>query len=359
MSETAKTIFLSYRREDTPGYVSRLEDELERAFGAGRVFRDVQDIRGGAKWRQVLEENLANCAVVVMVIGRRWQAIWEQRRGDAGTNFVAFELERARSLGIPVVPVTVDGGHLDDGLDLGEIGWIREHQFYDISDKQGRWSTDLAGLIRLLEGIEGVGPSHAADEPEAPPRGRAFGSLRWVAGIATVLVAGGAMVSLFVPVPWYEPEPEPPTGIGPLTEVMDQAPRLPTAVEVGRTPAATTDSETGLAGPPPSSGPVSVPLPAPGGEETPLPVPNIAGTWQGRDGRIYRVQQFGDGTFSVQSPGYADGTGRFMDRMPNKFELTMEGIGRGEFAVSTTGHRAIGYFVVNGQQVFDTLTRVE
>ena len=88
-------------------------------------------------------------------------------------------------------------------------------------------------------------------------------------------------------------------------------------------------------------------------------VPNINGTWQGRDGTIYFVEQYDDGTFGVESPGYASGWGRFFTNMPGKFEVEMFGIGRGEFAVSTTGDRAMGWIVVDGQQEFDTLTRVE
>ena len=46
-----KKIFLSYRRDDIPSYVARLEDALEQAFGENRVFRDVEDIAGGSAWK--------------------------------------------------------------------------------------------------------------------------------------------------------------------------------------------------------------------------------------------------------------------------------------------------------------------
>jgi hypothetical protein len=49
-----------YRRDDSPGYVSRLEDELEHVFGKGQVFR-MQQTAGGAKWRNVDDANLQFC----------------------------------------------------------------------------------------------------------------------------------------------------------------------------------------------------------------------------------------------------------------------------------------------------------
>jgi hypothetical protein len=55
MSE--KRIFISYRRDDVPGYVARLEDYLEKEFGEHSVFRDVEDIAGGTEWREAIDNN--------------------------------------------------------------------------------------------------------------------------------------------------------------------------------------------------------------------------------------------------------------------------------------------------------------
>lgn len=188
---SAKKIFLSYRRDDSPGYVSRLEDDLERAFGRGRVFRDVEDIKGGAKWKQVLERNLADAAAVLLVIGPRWEEIWEAHRNDPGINYVAFELGQAQERNIPVIPITVDGASLSPNIDLGEIAWIRENQTYDISDKQGRWSSDLDGLIRVLETIDGVGQARSAGRSAEPVKKASSGKLRWV--VIAVLIAAALL----------------------------------------------------------------------------------------------------------------------------------------------------------------------
>ena len=51
--------FLSYRRDDSAGFAGRLADRLEAAFGAGSVFRDVDDIRPGEDFQTAIHDQLA------------------------------------------------------------------------------------------------------------------------------------------------------------------------------------------------------------------------------------------------------------------------------------------------------------
>ncbi len=317
-------IFLSYRRDDSPGYVSRLEDELERAFGDDRVFRDATDIPGGTKWRNVIDANLHSSAVLILFIGPRWEDIWVERK-DAEVNYVALELKRAQELDVPIIPLTLNGTELSDDLDLGDIAFIRDNQFHDISDRQGRWKGDFARLVSLLEGYDGIGK--ARDNRPPPPSPPEPAPVRKSGGIGKMLgIAAAVLLALFV---WtgivMQPEPDPPLPHD----------NRPDPVQ------------------PVSSDPEPEPPPPP------ITVPDITGTWQGADGTIYFVIQYDDGTFEVESPGYGSGEGRFLPNMPNKFEIVMHGIGRGEFSVSNTGNRAQGWILVDGQQQFDTMVRVD
>ena len=52
-------IFLSYKRSDDPGYVARLADSLERVFGEGTVYRDVDSERAGGNWKKSLARNVS------------------------------------------------------------------------------------------------------------------------------------------------------------------------------------------------------------------------------------------------------------------------------------------------------------
>lgn len=142
-------IFLSYRREDEPGYVGRLADGLAEAFG-DVVFRDVDGILGGRKWQLELQKQVNNAQVLVVVIGRRWQSILSRR--DPDRDQVRFELNHARKLKIPVIPVVLQDTQFDYAQDMGDLNWLLELQFLEMSDRQGRWQSDLDLLIESLVG---------------------------------------------------------------------------------------------------------------------------------------------------------------------------------------------------------------
>ncbi len=53
-------IFVSYRRADSAGYAGRLVDKLKAQFG-NQVFFDVDSIRPGANFHDVIRETLDKC----------------------------------------------------------------------------------------------------------------------------------------------------------------------------------------------------------------------------------------------------------------------------------------------------------
>ncbi|MCB1859108.1 MAG: toll/interleukin-1 receptor domain-containing protein [Gammaproteobacteria bacterium] len=330
----AKKIFLSYRREDRPGYVARLKDELERTFGKGRVFRDVEDIAGGSKWKEVLEHNLQASGVVLVIIGPHWESIWAARVGDS-VNYVAFELERARELGVPVIPVTLDGTVLSNKIDLGEITWLLDNQCYDISDKQGRWGADVKGLMALIEALPGMGAVRDEQAPKPVPDGIA--STRGLvkkAGWAAVTLVGALVLVLAL----QEPQLDEPTGNDPVSE---QRWAGPGAVNVDVT------SQIGTPGESPGLAP---------------DYPDITGTWQSSsDGTVYHVVQYDGGHFAINSPGYAAGSGRFLPQQPHQFQVTLTGVGQGLFSVSPDGTTIEGWFTetATGLRQHDTLTLLD
>ena len=91
-------IFLSYRREDSAGYAGRLHDTLAMRFGPENVFLDVDSIEPGANFETVLEETLASCDTLLVLIGPRWtdaeDASGRKRLYDR-TDYVRREIELA------------------------------------------------------------------------------------------------------------------------------------------------------------------------------------------------------------------------------------------------------------------------
>ena len=62
-------IFICYRRDDASTYAGRLYEHLSARFGAERVFIDVDTIKPGDDFVQVLEDKVGSCDALIAIIG--------------------------------------------------------------------------------------------------------------------------------------------------------------------------------------------------------------------------------------------------------------------------------------------------
>ncbi len=62
-------IFISYRRDDSATSAGRLYDRLEGHFGQGQVFMDVDAIKPGLDFVEVVQGAVSVCDGLVAVIG--------------------------------------------------------------------------------------------------------------------------------------------------------------------------------------------------------------------------------------------------------------------------------------------------
>ncbi len=62
-------IFISYRRDDSSSQAGRLYDWLAAHFGQGQVFMDVDAIKPGLDFVEVVQEAVSVCDGLVAVIG--------------------------------------------------------------------------------------------------------------------------------------------------------------------------------------------------------------------------------------------------------------------------------------------------
>ena len=62
-------VFVSYRRDDSQGFAGRLSDDLGDILGEDRVFRDIEGIRGGADFGDVIHQTLGKADAVIVLIG--------------------------------------------------------------------------------------------------------------------------------------------------------------------------------------------------------------------------------------------------------------------------------------------------
>ena len=156
-------IFLSYRRADDPGYVGRLADSLERVFGAGTVYRDVDSVRAGKDWKKAITRSVSGAQAVIAVIGPAWQELltsWPAQERD----WVRFELNQAKALDIPVIPVRLAHAAFDHTQDLEDLAWLTGRQFFELADGQGRWETDIARLAEEIAKVTSLEVSSDAQD---------------------------------------------------------------------------------------------------------------------------------------------------------------------------------------------------
>src|ERR1700689_750256 len=97
-----REIFISYRRDDDPGMALALYGHLEKAFSEERIFMDVEDgIPPGHDFVRVLEERVADCRMMLALVGDGWLSARDsdgRRRLDNPEDFVRIEIESAMRL---------------------------------------------------------------------------------------------------------------------------------------------------------------------------------------------------------------------------------------------------------------------
>lgn len=150
-------IFISYRRNDEPGYVGRLADGLRERFGDDKVFMDIDDIAMGHNWRDQIESSIKSSSVVLLVIGKRWESELLRRRESSAreSDVHLFELLTAQALDKPIVPVLLPNAKLPQNNQLGELGWLSSLHVFNIRDGQNQWIQDIE---KLTEGIQQLSP---------------------------------------------------------------------------------------------------------------------------------------------------------------------------------------------------------
>src|SRR5947199_3342023 len=128
----ARNIFISYRREDSAAYAGRLCDQLTAVFGESRVFMDVEDIPPGQNFAQTIEDKIANCCAVLVIIGPRWIEILRKRSKEHQEDYVCREIEEALNRKATIIPVLVGGANIAQLTDLPES--LTELPFHQASE---------------------------------------------------------------------------------------------------------------------------------------------------------------------------------------------------------------------------------
>jgi hypothetical protein len=289
---TSGGIFVSYRRDDTRQAAGRLADALADRFGAKRLFRDIETIELGVDFTVALNQALASCVVMLVLIGDKWLTIQNaagQRRLDDSADWIRQEITIALQRGIRVVPVLVDGASLPAEADLPEaMRPLVRRQALDLAD--GRWKSDVQRLCDTLDRL--------------PELQRTIGPIvKPVTAPAPAAVTGPVPAPLPVPVPVPVPVP-------PLAPATRSKTKLWVGVGAGVLGAALVSSmfdQSDAPEPVPFVAPTPAPPPEPSAVAAP---PNLAGLWRTLTGETYHFTQSGNQLqITAQANGQVVGAG--------------------------------------------------
>jgi hypothetical protein len=194
------SVFISYRREDSEGQARALFQDLVARFGRDSVFMDVDSIGLGRDFRQVLQERLATCDVMLALIGRDWLDGKDKsgrRRLDNPGDFVRIEIAAALKRNIPVTPLLLHGAQMPAAEQLpDDLSDLAYRNGFELS--HNRWDSDVNELFKRL-GLAArtdtppaakIDPTALTPQPAKRP---------WVAIAAAVFVALAVAVGGF----WY------------------------------------------------------------------------------------------------------------------------------------------------------------
>ena len=144
-------IFISYRRDDSAGYVRALYDRLIEHFAEEQVFMDVDDIDPGLPFDEAIKHALDQCKVLLVVIGRRWleKKDGKEPRINDPKDFVRIEIAAALSRNILVIPVLVNGASVPGEEELPEpLRALAKRNAIEVSNS--RFDADTEKLITAI-----------------------------------------------------------------------------------------------------------------------------------------------------------------------------------------------------------------
>jgi hypothetical protein len=160
----AGKIFINYRRDDSIGMAGRLHDRLALTFGRDNLFMDVDHIPVGEDFEAHLNRQVAECNVVLVVIGPNWLNAKDEsggRRLDNPDDFVAIEIAAALARGIRVIPVLVDGARMPKASELPDfLKPLARRQAAEVRHAHfGQDAETLVARMREALGDKAAGPS--------------------------------------------------------------------------------------------------------------------------------------------------------------------------------------------------------
>lgn len=145
-------LFISYRRDDSKHQADRLHLALQRVIPKKNIFIDIDGIPAGVDFVKYINDQVAQCDVLLALIGTGWLHAKNTeggRRLDDPEDFVRVEIATALNRGITVVPVLLDDARIPqpDELPPNMVELSRRNA---IEVRRASFDVDAQRLIRKL-----------------------------------------------------------------------------------------------------------------------------------------------------------------------------------------------------------------
>lgn len=118
MSLLTKKIFINYRRDDDQNVVFGIANSLMREYGVDNIFYDRQKIPPTEVFTKKIDSALDDCAILLVIIGKQWMNLLNQRLATIEKDYVILEIERAIQKGKFVLPILLDNTTMPSEIQL-------------------------------------------------------------------------------------------------------------------------------------------------------------------------------------------------------------------------------------------------
>jgi tetratricopeptide (TPR) repeat protein len=175
---------------------------------------DIEDISPGQNFAQAIDQTIANCNAVLVIIGPRWMEILRNRSNQQQQDYVRREVEEALQRKATVIPVLVGGANMAQLTNLPEsLTDLPLHQAAELRDTT--FKEDCVRLANALRAHPGLDTRPLKNKLVQKTR------LLWIGGSAVFLALLISVSSFF--------------GIGPLSNYQAQKSRVHQLINTAQT----------------------------------------------------------------------------------------------------------------------------
>jgi WD40 repeat protein len=200
--------FVSYRRDKSAAITGRIYDRLVQALGAEQIFKDVDNIPLGSDFRRIIEEELAGCDALLVIIGPEWAGVKSangRRRLTDPSDYVRIEVEEGlKRKNVRVIPVLVENTEMPSEKQLPASLRALCFRQAAVVRNDPDFNRDVEGLITILKEHEPV--ESLFDSRRSPFAGRS--GRWWSLGAVALIMAVVLSVFTFRNPSVDKPDPE-------------------------------------------------------------------------------------------------------------------------------------------------------